>query len=914
MPKPFSRADVIQLVENVNRLDLGKLFAKRAKEGFRGFVRDLRNIEHRSVDFKDFQDSKDGKGTGWAILKGLVIVYPGANEEEFMKFFELEENMGQYTFFEHRSARDTGRLPSGKERRNRDISPPDLPYGVPGFTETFKILGHWGKNPAMDIAFLLENDDGSLSLQHIVREMDRLRAFVGGMVEDGETVKNTCYIEALQELYSKSLFTPGSQTELLGQQNSARAQLMVNAVNKGTGIHGCVHLQKFALNAPGGHYEKIKAILESDATLRTHLRNLKAYLEGLVDEARPGYKRVDLEHFFCLFKGYFYAELCPKEWGLFKEFLDSNMVKMEEIVNCADSRNTSAAYMVTTPHYLIISAKELKAQEKSWGLQALGGDDAASVLKTRIEDLFDNAGMFSAHCGILLQMLVHKETSTPGYLEHPARQEQLAAIETHLQSRASAARGFFVASPAAGQVPGAPAPAVVLQSVVDPTGKVVAAHLAAPATEGERLQLQQAVAAANPGEDSSEMAAIESLTDAEEYLWRKLGHLRYARICAEMENQKLSSSFRIVLANLHKHQEIVLAIDDSGSTGNEMVVTNTDGTQIRMTRWQSEEQRVKGLLPFLAAAGVIVHIQFFNDRRLRGGVLLPAGAVTTYDFSVKKDLRNPEEIAQGDGASLSAELNRASRWLKDEIFSQGPNGGTNISAVLRVALEHRCPVLVCTDGKPEGQDRPEDVTKLIGSRDNKEQTPILFIAATDQPNDVAWLRGLQEQGARDQKLFISVLMDYATEAARLSAHGDAIPFEFSTYMAMHVVFPVRAREAKGFYVYLKALADPVTPLTTEELSEMLGYTLLPQDFAYYLERRADLLRVSAAAAAQRYAASQPGPFYRPSAVLPPSLGAPPAYAALPNYPVRAVGAAAAASSVDPGASAEPVRSENCCVM
>lgn len=400
----FTTDYIIQLSKRAAALDFQDLLKSRKENGFQHFFLDLKN-------------EADASGEGWAFSGGLLTVKDPHNTEQIMDF--LESKLGHHEWFQTRQNLEE------LKSQGKTIETPELPEGVESYTQQFKSLGYWGENPAMDVGTFLLEEDGSISVQVIVRPHDHKYALVGGMIDKDfhrqkSAVLEKCFQEFIEELYSNDLFAEGSETlkrtRSFKQSDISNAMQRVLAYPEFNALNLSKSRLKEIFNQPNMSF--ISRMNEID----TEIKKIKQF------------RSEDLEIFLVRIKCRLYQELFPEQYNAMIEFLMDNLSSMPETTNESDPRNTQAAFMTTTPHYFCLDRKKLAEFQQSWYVSAKGGDDAVSVKILRLEDLFDNP-MYSAHGRILLEMLADFAKLNPLISKNPVLEQQLNSIDQKLTQR-----------------------------------------------------------------------------------------------------------------------------------------------------------------------------------------------------------------------------------------------------------------------------------------------------------------------------------------------------------------------------------------------------------------------------------------------------------------------------------------------
>lgn len=759
----FTTDRIFKLSERAAVLDFQDLLKSRREKGFQHFILDLKN-------------EPDARGNGWTLSGGLLTVKEPHNTEEIMQF--LEDKLKHHPWFQTREGLNSLRS------QGKIIETPQLPVGFESYTQQFKSLGYWGKNPAMDVCTFLLEEDGSIAVQVIVRPFDRKYAFVGGMIDKNvhqqtEAVLAKCFDEFVEEFYSNDLFARGSET--LRRAASFQQTEISNAMQR---VLATPEFKRLDLIKP-----KLQEVFDlPNLAFNNRMTELETRLnrEGATNQIRSE----DLSVFLVRIKCKLYQELFPDQYQAMINFLRNNLIKLPETTNEADPRNTQAAFMTTTPYYFCLNRELLKQTEKSWYVAAKGGDDALSVKILKLEKLFEHP-MYSAHGRILLEMVADLAEKNPQLLQNPVIQQQLSSIAQELTRREKDELGIEA----------------VGTSVLQRVDEANALRLPVVSREAELEQLRTVTGAFD------EMERTHSIEDAEKLLRRHLGEIKYARMEEQLETQGLPMSAKIVLADLAKAGTINLIIDNSSSMttryqGSDGIITN---------RWREAQRRLLNILPLISLAGVKIVFRFLN---IQAGI----SRQDEYEFNFVQ----PSD--SNDIRGLERKLQSAYEFVHT-VFANAPEGLTYVEKPLQSSFQnHGGLTVLITDGDASDQSK---ALSLLNNRD-VARNPLVVVACTNQSNEIGWIRNL----ARTQGSFVVMLDDYAVELGMLqAAHGPLLPYSNSTWVLLHLVAPSKPGEdTKGLTVYHLAAAVN-RELSTEELAEVLGYMPRAQEYAQYLAQR-----------------------------------------------------------------------------
>jgi hypothetical protein len=785
----LDRDNILALAAREGVLDFQVLLRDRRDKGFQHYIPDLA--------------TENATGTGWTLNKGLLVVQAQHNTDELMT--HLETKLAHHKWFQTRKQRDEFTSKGGM------FEVPVLPVGYPSYTQLFKSLGQWGKNPAMDVVSLLTNPDGTLAVQVIVRPIDKKHAFVGGMIDkdvhtQGEAILEKCFQETLEEWYSNDLFAPGSKTL------SASQKFDVDALS--IAIDAVLANSEFSKLAP------FKATLANifnkpGYNFNTRIKNLETELkaQGKTQNIRPE----DLEVFWVRIKCRLYQELFPQQYNGLTDFLRNNLVRMEETTNEADPRNTQVAFMTTVPHYFYIDRAELAKHQNNWMVAPKGGDDALTAKVVELDKLFEKP-MFSAHARILLECVADLVEKHPELLQNREFQAQLEKIRSNIEIREAKElnlvrndlTGLVLQTPKGGVLVGANNASIRASSSSTATVNPPAAtQIPVVANTAELTQLNAASLAANS--DHEEILVASSSQAAGKALETLVGQVRFARTKEILEQLGLPISSLVTLDELTGLKRVNILLDNSGSMSGD----HTDGEGKRTNRWMEAKSRLKKILPLLALGGAEINIRVLNDC-----TALSKG--NTKSFNFRKDL------GANNVSSLESELGNANAFL-EKLFNCTPSGGTEVKGDLSVFFSmaqsgDKQLNLFLTDGEAT-----DDLAakQTIMTR-NAEANPLLVVACTNASAEINWIRDI----SLNPKSGVEMLKDCLEEEMNMRVlHGPSIPYSNSIYVLRHVALPAIDKDtAAGLQVY--GCMNKV--LTNDQLTEIMGYEVPGLTYQYYL--------------------------------------------------------------------------------
>lgn len=781
--------DILALAAREGVLDFQVLLRDRKDKGFQHFIPDLA--------------TENATGTGWTLNRGLLVVQNQHNTDELMTF--LETKLAHHQWFQTRTQRDE--LAS----KGHMFEIPVLPVGYDSYTQLFKSLGQWGKNPAMDVVSLLTNPDGTLAVQVIVRPFDNKYAFVGGMIDkdvhkQSEAILEKCFQETLEEWYSKDLFAQGSKT--LSAAQIFDVKMLSTAIDT------------VLANSEFNKLTPFKATLantfkQPGYNFNTRIRNLETELknQGKAQNIRPE----DLEVFWVRIKCCLYQELFPKKYNDLTDFLRNNLVRMEETTNEADPRNTQAAFMTTVPHYFYIDRAKLAENQNDWLVAPKGGDDAVTAKVVELDKLFEKP-MFSAHARILLECIADLVKIHPELLQKQEFQAQLEKIRSNIAMREAKElglvrndlTGLVLQRPKGGVLVGRNnasssasynRPAVANSSAVN--------QIPVVANTVELTQLNAANLAANNGHE--EILVASSSQAAGKALETLVGQVRFARTKEILEQLSLPISSLVTLDALTGLKRVNILLDNSGS----MTCDHIDGEGKKTDRWMEAKSRLKKILPLLALGGAEINIRVLNE-------CAALSKSHTKSFNFRKDL------GANNVSSLESELGSANAFL-EKLFNCTPSGGTEVtrdlSAFFGMAQAGDKQLnLFLTDGAATDE---LDAKQTIKTR-NAEANPLLVVACTNDSAEINWIREI----SLNPKSGVDMLKDCAEEEMNMRVlHGPSVPYSNSIYVLRHVTLPATDKDTTtGLQVY--GCMNKV--LTNEQLTEIMGYEVPELTYQYYL--------------------------------------------------------------------------------
>jgi hypothetical protein len=784
--------DILALAAREGVLDFQVLLRDRRDKGFQHFIPDLA--------------TENKTGTGWTLTKGLLVVQSQHNTDELMTF--LETKLAHHKWFQTRKQHDEFTNKGGI------FEVPVLPVGYESYTQLFKSLGQWGKNPAMDVVSLLTNPDGTLAVQVIVRPHDKKYAFVGGMIDkdvhtQSEAILEKCFQETLEEWYSNDLFAPGSKTLTASQS------LDVNLLS--TAIDAVLANAEFSKLAP------MKASLantfkQPGLNFNTRIKTLETELktQGKAQNIRPE----DLDVFWVRIKCRLYEHLFPKKYNDLTDFLRNNLVRMEETTNEADPRNTQSAFMTTVPHYFYINKAELAKHQNDWMVAPKGGDDAVTAKVVELDKLFERP-MFSAHARILLECVADLVDKHPELLQKKEFQAQLEKIRLNIEIRESNElnlvrvdlNGLVLQRPKSGVVVGTNNASSSVSSNSATAANHSAIQIPVVSNTVELTQLNAATLAASlaANSDHEEILVSNSSQAAGKALETFVGQVRFARTKEILEQLNLPISSLVTLDALTGIKRVNILLDNSGS----MSTDHTDGEGKRTDRWLEAKSRLKKILPLLALGGAEINIRVLNDC-----YALSKG--TSKSFNFRKDL------GANNVSALENELGKANAFL-EQLFNCTPSGGTEVqrdlSAFFNMAQSGDTQLnLFLTDGEATDATAAK---QIISSR-NIEANPLIVVACTNASAEINWIREI----ALNPKSGVDMLKDCAEEEMNMRVlHGPSIPYSNSIYVLRHVALPAIDKNAvSGLQVY--SCMNKV--LTHDQLTEIMGYEVPELTYKYYL--------------------------------------------------------------------------------
>jgi len=637
---------------------------------------------------------------------------------------------------------------------------------------------------------------------------------VAGGQNPRDLVIKKCQEEVLEEMYSNKLFAIGSPTltkatQLYNRNALAMTQIIENILsNKEFDVLQPIKVDLLAvMKQPGLDVaNRIKALKQKLMTEAAKIMDQSGQKRALRDE--------ELEVKWVRFKCRMYEHMFPQQYSNFCEWLDNRLVEMDETTNECDPRNTNAAYMVTIPHWLLLSRQQQVLNETNWMLQPRGGDDAVSAKISRIDDLFDlskNNDMppYSAHGRIFLNVLEDIERKKPGYFDHQVRGQQLETILQHIQVRELAELGLVRRG----------------QALLQTSSPNQGGNLNLPNLSTQAALSQYNRAAANGGA----LEIVEFAFDvhsAQNFLRDKLGEVGYARLEGMVEIRSFPPSVWVQFAKLTAQGRANILLDDSGSMKNEYA-SDRQTQNWELSRWYEASCRIVDIMEFLSLAGVEVDLYFINRAD-----------------SLKFDFRKNGET---DVAAVEQKFFAAKNTLANNVFNRVPDGGTSVQKKLKAMFaateSNQVMTLFISDG--ELSDEGPTLELLTGLtaqgvstsdlfKRNPDNTPMIVVSCI-RNTAINWPRKL------DQKYCVAQMNDFNMEKNLFEArHGSIIRFSEAIFDILQITAPApSAVESTGLQLYHLKGNDAYTQA---QVAALQGYDNLPLSlYNMYLRDRQEFV-------------------------------------------------------------------------
>lgn len=295
-------------------------------------------------------------------------------------------------------------------------------------------------------------------------------------------------------------------------------------------------------------------------------------------------------------------------------------------------------------------------------------------------------------------------------------------------------------------------------------------------------------------------------------------------------------------------------IDDSGSTKQNTDVKSKDAhpklwlnrtpkkDNELLTRFEEMEHRCHIIADFISfLPGMMINYAFLNDK--------------AYDrpqnFKVTNQAMTPQNFAD--------DLHQR---IRNAFGSITPTFATPIREALEASLEEArqnevktihnvyfdgCPTKVVPDLNRQGRNKIVDDIKatidVIKTRENKEANPIALNSCTNVDAEVAWVKEVEEdkpqaeEGKNKNKKkpknrqrvppgFCSESDDFHDEAREVAIdQGPAFPYSYGFWIANQLLAAINPDDLDRM--------DENLPFTRHTLSELLGYQLSDEQYAYY---------------------------------------------------------------------------------
>jgi len=216
-------------------------------------------------------------------------------------------------------------------------------------------------------------------------------------------------------------------------------------------------------------------------------------------------------------------------------------------------------------------------------------------------------------------------------------------------------------------------------------------------------------------------------------------------------------------------------------------------TQFRLKRWDELHDRVHLMLQFL------VHVPCQS-------------LVLTFLNRSSKLTVNPAEMTI-DGVHAAVA----------ELFTPEPTGGTPLYGKLKALLNspESTMIYLFTDGCPSDS-TIGDMVSLIERRVRPKSYPVSLFSCTDQDNEVAWMKLVDESA-----LYVCEVDDYVTERKEvIDKQGVVFPYTIGMWILCHLVSAICPDD-------LDAL-DESNPLTPTALSRLFGRVVDEEDYRRYI--------------------------------------------------------------------------------
>ena len=245
---------------------------------------------------------------------------------------------------------------------------------------------------------------------------------------------------------------------------------------------------------------------------------------------------------------------------------------------------------------------------------------------------------------------------------------------------------------------------------------------------------------------------------------------------------------------LSEFKLIMLLNDDSGSMGMKTDSKWPNGKQ--MTRWQEMQQLQRKQIELLA---------YFNPPPIE-----------------IHWLNNPKvtRIEKQQNETPKAFIQRAFQ-LHDEAFKVGTCGATPAKRLIQKSLAAGSGIVryFYGDGVPSDCD-PEDIAKIIRTRNDPPKNPFTFFSCTNQDSDTEWMKSCEEVA-----LNCAENDDYNDEGTEINlSQGKAFPFSYGLWLVGGLVAACDQ--------VLDSL-DESAPLTKTTMSELVGYEISDAEYDFY---------------------------------------------------------------------------------
>ena len=261
--------------------------------------------------------------------------------------------------------------------------------------------------------------------------------------------------------------------------------------------------------------------------------------------------------------------------------------------------------------------------------------------------------------------------------------------------------------------------------------------------------------------------------------------------------------------------QLKFIIDDSGSmnaktdsfmnAASEHVLRGqAPSSTIAMTRWQEAETRMHNIIDILAYVPTKgIEIRFMNAPNV---INLQRAGKTVDQFR-----------SEGHGQLVQAFTTIAVRYKTPTLrvltqSFQAAAMGTD-----------PCMHYLLTDGVPSDAPVPQ-VAELITTRQNPEANPVTLISCTNEDEEVAWMKEVEEKAP-----FCAELDDYHDEKAEvLHDQGLGFPYTKGYWLISQLIAAINPHDLDAI--------DEGLPFTKDTLDNMLGRVHSPQEYQYYFER------------------------------------------------------------------------------